>query len=74
MKQENPRNLFAKSAIAVVFFLLQILQQHLSELEYLKEESLPLLIKTTIHMLEMEAQRQQSIGDAQEDLVHRMLK
>ena len=25
--------------------------------------------KTTIHILEMEAQRQQSIGDAQEDLV-----
>ena len=34
-----------------------------------KEKNLPLLIKTTIHMLEMEAQRQPSIGDAQEDLV-----
>ena len=29
-----------------------------------KEVNLPLLIKTTIHMLEMEAQRQPSIGDA----------
>ena len=37
----------------------------LPKLDYLKEESLPLLIKkTTIYMLEMEAQRQQSHGVA----------
>ena len=49
--------------IQLYFFLLKI-WQHLSKLENLKEESLPLLITTTSYMLDMEAWRNPSIGDA----------
>ena len=49
--------------IQLYFFLLKI-WQHLSKLENLKEESLPLLITTTSYMLDMEAWRKLSIGDA----------